>query len=103
MVIKSIGVLSMGKMMGAVYAAMGLIFGAFVSLISVVGAVAVNQQQGGGAFAPLVFGVGSVVFLPIFYGIIGFVGGIIGAAIYNLVAGVVGGVELDLQPSSTAR
>jgi hypothetical protein len=45
--------------------------------------------------------VGAVILLPIFYGITGFIGGIIMAAVYNFVAGVVGGVELDLQPTAT--
>ena len=44
------------------------------------------------------FGAGAVIALPNFYGIMGFVGGIIMAAIYNFVAGIVGGLELDLEP-----
>lgn len=39
-----------------------------------------------------------MIALPNFYGIMGFVGGIIMAAIYNFVAGIVGGLELDLEP-----
>lgn len=42
------------------------------------------------------FGVGAVVFLPIFYAIIGFLGGLIGAGLYNALAGIVGGVEAEL-------
>lgn len=95
-VLKSMGVMSCAKIMGATYAAMGLIFGALASLISVVGA-AIGHNGPGGAIAPLVLGVGAVIFLPIFYGVVGFVGGAIGALIYNFMAGVVGGVELDLQ------
>lgn len=95
-VLKSMGVMSCAKIMGATYAAMGLIFGALASLISVVG-VAIGHNAPGGAIAPLVFGVGAVIFLPIFYGVVGFVGGAIGALIYNFMAGIVGGVELDLQ------
>ncbi len=97
MVLKSIGVLSCGKVMGALYAAMGLIVGAIMSLISLVGAVAAQHGQGGNAIAPLLFGVGAVIFVPILYGIMGFIGGIIMAAIYNVVAGLVGGLELDLE------
>jgi hypothetical protein len=101
MVLKSVGVLSCAKLMGVMYAAMGLIFGAFVSLFSVLGAVVAQQEQGANALGAVVFGVGSVIFLPIIYGIMGFIGGIISAAIYNVVAGVVGGVELNLEPTAT--
>jgi hypothetical protein len=37
-----------------------------------------------------------MVAIPIFYGVIGFIGGIIGV-IYNLASGVVGGIELELR------
>jgi hypothetical protein len=41
------------------------------------------------------FGVGSIVFFPIFYGCIGFVSTLIMAALFNVAAGVVGGVEVE--------
>jgi hypothetical protein len=41
--------------------------------------------------------VGAVIFLPIFYGIIGFVGGLISALLYNLIARLVGGIELEVE------
>jgi len=45
----------------------------------------------------MMFGVGAIVFLPIFYGVIGAVGGAICAALYNVFAGMIGGVELNLE------
>jgi len=45
----------------------------------------------------VLFGVGAIVALPIFYGLLGFIFALIGAAVYNLVASWVGGVELDVQ------
>jgi hypothetical protein len=45
-----------------------------------------------------VFGVGAVFLLPIVYGIMGFLGGVITAVIYNLAAGAVGGLEVELEP-----
>ena len=100
MVISRIGVLSCGKVMGALYGLMGLLFGALFALISLlgVGAALSASESGDGTGAGIIgamFGVGAIVLFPICYGILGFVGGLITAAIYNLVSGIVGGLELE--------
>jgi hypothetical protein len=100
MIVQRIGVLSVGKMMGLTYAIIGFIPGVIVSLAALAGA----GLGGGGGGAGLLFGVGAVIILPIFYGGIGFVGGIISAAIYNALVSVVGGIEIDLtEPRSSRR
>lgn len=107
MVLKRIGVLSCGKIMGALYALMGLIFGAIFSLLSLVGAMAGMASGEGEAIFGLLFGVGAIIALPLFYGVLGFLGGLLTAFLYNLVAGFAGGLELELTgaggavPSST--
>jgi hypothetical protein len=93
-IVKRFDVLSLGKVMGALYALLGLIFGALFSLMALVGAFAARGQEGAGA---LLFGVGAVVMFPILYGLAGFVGGIIVAALYNLIASITGGIELELE------
>lgn len=95
MVVKRIGPLSFAKISGMLYGLMGLIFGAFISLFSVVGGAFAPDKDAG--VAGLIFGAAAIVILPIFYGFLGFVMSLIGAAFYNLVAGWVGGVELDVQ------
>jgi hypothetical protein len=35
--------------------------------------------------------------LPIFYGILGAIGGMISAAIYNLIASFIGGIEMNFE------
>ncbi len=98
MVLKSIGVLSAAKIVGVMYAVMGLIMGfVFAGLFSMIPAMApTGQDQIPGWIAPM-FGVGSIVILPIMYGIMGFIGGAIGAVIYNVLAGAIGGLELNLE------
>ena len=49
------------------------------------------------AFLGPVLGVGAVVALPILYGVMGLIGGAIGALLYNAFAGMVGGVELNTE------
>ena len=95
MVLKSIGVFSLAKMMGALYATIGFIVGLLFALASVVGAGFAGSGAEG--LLGLVFGVGAVIFLPVFYGIMGFLGGALLSAIYNVVAGMAGGVELNLE------
>jgi hypothetical protein len=98
MVLRSVGVLSAGKIMGVLGAFGGLLAGAILALVGLLGGV-VQHQQGGpgnGALPAMFVGVGAVVFLPILYGIFGFIGGMIYALFYNLAAGIIGGLELDL-------
>ena len=96
MVIKRVGPLSFAKLMGALNALMGLLFGAIVSLISIVGGALVPSDEASG-MTGMLFGAAAIVVLPIFYGVFGFVFSLIGAALYNAIASVVGGVELEVQ------
>ena len=95
--ITRLGVLSVAKMLAVTYAFLGLFFGAVISLFALMG-VAVGSAAGGdgGGVMAMLFGVGAVIVLPIVYGCIGFVGGLIMAPLYNLVAKVVGGIEVEL-------
>lgn len=93
MTITRVGPLSVAKVAGFLYAIIGLIVGAFISLFSMAGAFAAGGD-GAGAMGAL-FGVGAIVLLPIFYGCLGFVMTLIMAALFNVAVGIVGGVEID--------
>lgn len=102
MVVRKIGVVSCGKVSGVLYALFGLLIGACVALFSLLGAgamMAAHDESGagamGGAFGAI-FGVGAIILFPLFYGILGFIGGLITAFLYNVVAGMVGGIDVDL-------
>ncbi|HQZ18841.1 MAG TPA: hypothetical protein PKU70_00065 [Vicinamibacteria bacterium] len=95
--IARIGVLSLAKMLAVTYAFLGLFFGGVLSLFALMGAAVGSAAGGdGGGIAAMLFGVGAVIVLPIVYGCLGFVGGLIMAPLYNLVAKVVGGIEVEL-------
>jgi hypothetical protein len=96
MVIKRIGPLSAAKVSFVLYAFIGLIVGAFVALIGMMG-FALGDAGSTGPFLGMALGVGAIIVMPVFYGVIGFLVALISAAIYNLAAGIVGGVELELQ------
>jgi hypothetical protein len=98
MTVRRIGVLSAAKMLCALYAALGLVFGGIMSAVALLtGLLGSGGERGMGAVGGLLFGAGAVVVLPIFYGLLGLVGGAIGAGLYNLAAGVIGGLELEVE------
>ena len=89
MVLKSIGPMSCAKVSGVLYALLGLIVGFFFSIFGLIGAAI-----GGDSSMGALFGIGAIVIMPIFYGVLGFVSGLIVAFIFNLVVGWVGGIEM---------
>jgi len=92
-IVKSVGVLSVAKIMGLVQGCLGLIFVPLFLLIGLLGTFAGQQKS------PLagLFSVGFALFMPIFYAVFGFIAGAIGALLYNLFAKLVGGFELELE------
>jgi hypothetical protein len=103
MELKRVGPWSTAKVLGTMYAAMGLIFGALFACIALVGGSIARESSEAGAFGAL-FGVGAIVMFPLFYGIGGAVFGALSAWLYNIFAGMVGGIELQLgaPPGPTA-
>jgi len=95
MVIRRFEPLSVGKVAGVLYAAMGLIVGAIVSIAAMIGGFTGHSDFG--AFTGGLVGIGAIIILPIFYGVLGLGEAIIAAWLYNLAAGVVGGIEIDVQ------
>ncbi len=97
--IKRIDVLSVAKMLGALYAVIGLIFGLIFGVIMLgAAATGMNGNNAGPAMAGGIVGfLGAVVIAPFFYGILGFIGGAIAAFFYNIIAGMAGGIELEIE------
>ncbi len=93
-IVKSIGVVSVAKIMGLVYGCLGLIFVPFFLFFGLVGS-ALGQQKA--PFAGII-GVFVAIVMPVFYGLFGFISGAIGALLYNVFANLVGGFELVLEP-----
>ena len=99
--VKRVGVFSYAKITAVTMAAFGVIIGVIYGLIFMV--VGGAMMAGGGRDAgmaggsTLVIGLVMMIAIPVMYGIIGFIGGIIGALVYNVAAGVVGGLELELE------
>ncbi len=103
MKLKSIGVLSLGKIMGIIYGVLGLIGGLIWGLVAIIASTfgAFAAESAGPLFG-ILLGVGAVIGLPLLYGFFGFLGGLLVAWIYNLVASRIGGLELNLEPTVPA-
>ena len=96
MVINRVGPLSAAKIAGALYAMLGVFFGAIVSIIAFARGMAASTDEPGAAAFGAIFGAGAIVLLPILYGVMGFVMTLLMAALYNLIARMVGGVQIDV-------
>ena len=99
MEVKKVGAWSAAKVMGATYALIGLIFGIFVAVAALLGVLGAAAANSGGLAEAIGFGIGGgligIVVLPIFYGIVGLIFGLISAALYNVVARLVGGIRIE--------
>lgn len=97
-VIKSIGVLSCAKISGALYAALGLLFMPILLIIGLAGAATSSGSDRISAIAMVPL----ALLAPVFYGVLGFLGGALSAWLYNLMAKWVGGIQLKLEPALPA-
>jgi hypothetical protein len=101
MVITRVGVVSLGKLMGLMYAAIGLLFGVLYGLFAVLGGGAVMSTGtsdgvlGGGVLMGL--GVAAVFIMPVLYGLLGFLIGLVSALFFNIAAKYAGGLELEVR------
>jgi hypothetical protein len=88
--IKRFSIGQAAKFTGVLYLLFGLLFIPFFLLMG-------TMAPGGESGFP--FGGGTIlaVTMPVIYGIMGVIGGAIGAALYNLVAGWIGGLEIELE------
>jgi hypothetical protein len=99
MVLKRVGIWSAARVSGGIYALLGLVIGCGVAVVSLIGLLTHAGAASGSPASPFpaLLGVGAIVLVPLFYGVIGLVGGALMASLYNLLARVVGGLEMDLQ------
>jgi hypothetical protein len=103
MEIKRIGPLSVARISAWIYGLFGLIVGIFISFFSLLGFATGGGESGPEAFFGIFFGVGAIIFMPIFYAILGFLSSLLMAFVYNLVARYSGGIEIEFaQPPATS-
>jgi len=82
--IKKVNVLKMGFIMAVVYGILSVV----IFLIIGVFGLAIQGQS---------LGLLLMVFMPVIYAIVGFIGGIIMGALYNIVSKWLGGIEVEVE------
>jgi hypothetical protein len=93
--IKSFGIVSVGKFCAVIGLVWGFMMGIMVA-IGVGGSVAMMGSQALGAGAGIV----GLILMIIIGGVGGFIWGAIAAVIYNVILGAIGGIEMDLEVKS---
>ena len=101
MTIRRFGVISVAKMYGLLMfifgVIIGIIYGLIIMLLGATMSAAAGRNGAMGGVSSVVMGLGMMIGIPIFYGIIGFVMGAIGALVYNALSGIIGGVKFELE------
>jgi len=93
MSIRKMDVLSVAKMLGALYAMIGLVVSLFMGAAMILGGIG----GGIGLAEGLVGSIGTIIVIPLMYGIGGFIGGALLGLFYNVTAGIVGGIVLEIE------
>ncbi len=89
MKISRIGVLSLGKIWGSIYAILGLLISLFFMVLILIG----FSKNMGGASMEII----TLLLVPLLYGILGVVTGVVFALLFNVVAGLLGGLEIEVE------
>lgn len=95
--ILSVSVVQAGLVLGGLYALISLIISVFLLIFGLI--VMAGGAGSNDAAAAMGGGIGMIVAavaLPIVYGALGFIGGVIVAAVYNLIAKFTGGIEVTV-------
>lgn len=94
--LKSVAPLQLGKILAALYGLAALLFIPVFVLVALIG-VAAPGSSGKAAMTSLFLGVGMCIAMPVFYAVMGFLIGVIGAWIYNLLAKWIGGIQFEVE------
>ena len=90
MILKRINVLSAAKISAAMGIVGGLLAGIMMAVPSLMFGSLMNAEVDGLDGLALGMGIGAIIFMPILYAIVGFVGGAVYAFVYNIASKVIG-------------
>lgn len=95
--LKRIEPLQLGKISGALYGLMSLIFVPFFLLAALIPGFMSQNGDGPSAAISIAIALAMAVFFPIIYAVMGFILGVISAFFYNVIAKRIGGIQVDVE------
>lgn len=101
-IIREFNVMSCAKVGGLVYALLGFVGGLMFTFFAVLGSATSAPEDEFSGLIGLAIGIGTVIFMPLFYGFMGFLFGGLSALAYNFIAGFIGGIEVSLENKAEA-
>lgn len=96
--LKTLAILQTGAVIGVLYALLSLVLIPFMIIFMLIGATQEGPEDFASGAVGMIF---FMIFMPVIYGILGFIGGVIVAFLYNIVAKITGGIEFTLAPTQT--
>ena len=95
MIIRKVGLRALANFVGSVYVMLGLIAGAIISIVAVSG---IDPGESLDAMEKAVFSPFAIFWLPIVFGIKGYIVGALAGWVYNRAAASWGGIEIEIAP-----
>ncbi len=90
--------ISVGKLLGALYAALGFIFGLlYAAMFIFMGVLGMAGGETEGGLLAIGGALAFMIGVPLFYGLLGLISGALSAAIYNVCARYVGGIIYEVE------
>ena len=96
MIVKKVTPRSLAKFLSLYCGVLGTFAGAGATIASITGNLPKTAQAAPGFSFLLLFGPWSIITLPLFYAVCGYIGGFIGGYFYNFIANKVGGIEIEV-------
>lgn len=90
MIVRRIGPASLARVMGAIYAILGLVIALPMGCVATVAPT--DEFRG--------FGLALVVLYPFIMGVLGYIGGLLSAVIYNFIASRFGGLQIQVEETA---
>lgn len=95
--LKSIAPLQLGKIFAALYGLMALLFIPFFILFAAISCFAPHAQDAPPTGVAIIIALAMCIAAPIFYAVMGFIFGVIGAWLYNFIAKLIGGLQFEIE------
>jgi len=93
--LRKVDVLSCAKILGAVHCGISLVFVPVFLLAGFASALFGNSSNSFSRVGGIILAIALAITLPLFYGLVGFLFGAVGAWIYNFAAGYIGGIQFE--------